>query len=166
MVHFFVYILDLDHGKFYVGSTKNLESRLRAHIEGKGAEFTKVHKPLAREIVSEYFQCFSYESDEEALSGELMATLQLMDEQGIENVRGGPYCEMTLSDATKKEIQRLIDHLKGQCYKCHKRAHVLRDCQSIQHSASQYRGRNDYMVPGALENRFQDSDQGGYCRIL
>jgi len=42
---FFVYILLCDDGSFYTGYTKNLNRRIKMHINGKGAKYTKSHKP-------------------------------------------------------------------------------------------------------------------------
>ena len=42
---FYVYILLCNDGSFYTGYTKNIDSRTRLHASGKGARYTKVHKP-------------------------------------------------------------------------------------------------------------------------
>ena len=102
---FFVYILRLCCEMFYVGSTKNLRSRLRAHNHGTGAEFTKLHAVQAVQVI------LPYESKKEALCGEMMATLWVMKKRGIDNVRGGPYSKINLSDTTKEGIQTLIQTL-------------------------------------------------------
>lgn len=40
MAHF-VYILEAQNGNYYIGYTTNLEKRMKAHSEGKGAKFTR-----------------------------------------------------------------------------------------------------------------------------
>jgi len=42
---FYVYILLCLDGSFYTGYTKNLDERTRLHENGKGARYTKSHKP-------------------------------------------------------------------------------------------------------------------------
>ncbi len=42
---FYVYILQCTDGSFYTGYTNNLEERTRQHHNGKGAKYTKSHKP-------------------------------------------------------------------------------------------------------------------------
>ena len=42
----FIYILECTDGSFYIGSTNNIEQRFKNHIAGKGAKYTKSHKPL------------------------------------------------------------------------------------------------------------------------
>ena len=41
----YVYILLCNGGSFYTGVTKNVNSRMRRHINGKGARYTKIHRP-------------------------------------------------------------------------------------------------------------------------
>jgi putative endonuclease len=42
---FYVYILLCVDGSFYTGYTKNLAERTKQHENGKGAKYTKSHKP-------------------------------------------------------------------------------------------------------------------------
>lgn len=42
---FYVYILLCIDGSFYTGYTKNIQVRTRLHVNGKGARYTKAHKP-------------------------------------------------------------------------------------------------------------------------
>ncbi len=41
-----MYILRCSNGKYYTGSTKNLELRLAQHNAGEGANFTKKYLPV------------------------------------------------------------------------------------------------------------------------
>jgi putative endonuclease len=42
---YYVYILICSDGSFYTGYTKNVDERVRQHSCGKGARYTKMHKP-------------------------------------------------------------------------------------------------------------------------
>ena len=42
---FYVYILLCMDGSFYTGYTKNIDARTRLHVNGKGARYTKMHRP-------------------------------------------------------------------------------------------------------------------------
>lgn len=42
----YIYILKCANGKFYTGSTNNLERRMFEHQTGKGANYTKEHSPV------------------------------------------------------------------------------------------------------------------------
>ncbi len=41
----FTYILLCTDGSYYTGSTNDVEKRFKDHVEGKGARYTKSHKP-------------------------------------------------------------------------------------------------------------------------
>mgnify|MGYP003632038594 CR=1 FL=1 len=42
----YLYILECANGKYYTGSTTNLEYRIEQHQAGKGANFTRKHLPI------------------------------------------------------------------------------------------------------------------------
>ena len=42
----YTYIVECKDGTLYTGWTNNLEKRLRAHNEGKGAKYTKSRRPV------------------------------------------------------------------------------------------------------------------------
>ena len=42
---YYVYILLCSDGSFYTGYTNNVDERARLHACGKGARYTKMHKP-------------------------------------------------------------------------------------------------------------------------
>ena len=46
MLTFFVYILKCSDGSFYTGHTDNMEARLSAHEQGKGAGYTSTRLPV------------------------------------------------------------------------------------------------------------------------
>ena len=50
----YVYILKCSDGKFYTGSTVNLEKRLWEHQNGFGANFTKKNLPVELMYVEEF----------------------------------------------------------------------------------------------------------------
>lgn len=41
-----VYLIECEDGSFYTGITNNVEKRFEAHCKGKGAKYTKAHKPI------------------------------------------------------------------------------------------------------------------------
>lgn len=60
----YTYIVRCSDGSLYTGWTNDLEKRIRAHNEGKGAKYTKSRRPV--ELV--YYEAF--EKKEEAMSRE------------------------------------------------------------------------------------------------
>ncbi len=43
---YFIYILQCTDGSHYTGSTNNVEKRFQDHLAGRGARYTKSHKPV------------------------------------------------------------------------------------------------------------------------
>ncbi len=42
---YYVYVLQCTDGSFYTGYTKNIDQRVKEHSCGKGARYTRMHKP-------------------------------------------------------------------------------------------------------------------------
>ncbi|MFM1911058.1 MAG: hypothetical protein RJB18_449 [Pseudomonadota bacterium] len=42
----FLYLLECKGGSFYAGITNNLEARFQAHIDGRGAKYTRANPPV------------------------------------------------------------------------------------------------------------------------
>ena len=42
---YYVYVILCEDGTFYTGYTKDLDRRMKLHMEGKGARYTKMHLP-------------------------------------------------------------------------------------------------------------------------
>ena len=56
---FYCYMLRCKDGSLYTGYTNDLEARLKAHNEGKGAKYTRAHRPC--ELV--YYETFTNKSE-------------------------------------------------------------------------------------------------------
>ena len=82
----YLYTLQLQDGKYYVGKSSDPDARYLQHKNGTGAAWTKKYKPVklldTKLITSEY--------DETNL------TKDFIKKYGIENVRGGPYTQLEL----------------------------------------------------------------------
>lgn len=55
----FAYVLLCSNNSFYRGYTNDLDKRFQQHLSGKGAKYTRMHKPI--KIV--YFEEFSVKED-------------------------------------------------------------------------------------------------------
>jgi putative endonuclease len=42
---YYVYIIQCKGGSFYTGYTKDLDARMKLHMSGKGARYTRMRKP-------------------------------------------------------------------------------------------------------------------------
>jgi putative endonuclease len=51
---YYVYMILCEGNSFYTGYTKNLNSRIRLHKNGKGARYTRMHKPKELVRVEEF----------------------------------------------------------------------------------------------------------------
>lgn len=79
----YTYIVRCSDGSLYTGWTNDLEKRIRAHNEGKGAKYTKSRRPV--ELV--YYEAF--EKKEEAMSRE-WAIKQMSREEKKELLDAAP----------------------------------------------------------------------------
>jgi predicted GIY-YIG superfamily endonuclease len=55
---YFIYILKLVDGKYYVGLAKDLYKRLEQHFNRKGSKWTTLYQPISVEKVIESDSCF------------------------------------------------------------------------------------------------------------
>ena len=46
MKKYYTYLLLTERNTFYCGYTDNVEKRFKAHVEGKGAKYTRANKPI------------------------------------------------------------------------------------------------------------------------
>ena len=114
-----LYILKLAKGKYYVGTTqKNVMDRVEQHMCGSGSAWTKKYKVIKLEKSIE--NCDKYDEDK--------WTKIYMDRHGIENVRGGSYCEMNLTSNSINAISREVNHANDRCLYCNKYGHFISQC--------------------------------------
>ena len=73
----FIYALQLEQQKYYIGKTNNPQFRLETHFNSNGAEWTKKYKPV--HIVEIIPNCDNYDEDK--------YTIKYMEKYGINNVR-------------------------------------------------------------------------------
>lgn len=91
----YLYVLELEEGRFYVGLTGDLDRRLEDHKSGIGAEWTRQYRPLRR--IHGVNTGTQDESRAKAMEDE--ATIVLMSEHGIDRVRGGHFCQSDQAQA-------------------------------------------------------------------
>ena len=81
----YMYIVRCSDGSLYTGWTNDLEKRIKAHNEGKGAKYTKSRRPV--ELV--YYEAF--EKKEEAMSREwAIKQMSREEKKGLLKAAPGP----------------------------------------------------------------------------
>jgi predicted GIY-YIG superfamily endonuclease len=120
----YLYILELNQGKWYVGTTQNIKTRYTQHCNGKGAAFTKKYPPI---------KIFSYNivPENTARLREDFEVKRLMGEHGIENVRGGSYSSIRLSEDSINALSRELNHAMDLCLECGSSEHWVNDCPDL-----------------------------------
>ena len=84
----YIYVLELENNKYYIGRTNNPEIRIDQQFQNDGSSWCKQHKPIS--ILELKENCDNFDEDK--------ITLQYMNQKGIENVRGGSFCNTILTD--------------------------------------------------------------------
>ena len=105
-----IYVLKLSRGKYYVGMTRKNIDRVLAHIDGKGAAWTKKYPPSGTKPILS-FQEGLREADEDRI------TLQMMKKYGVKNVRGGQWCQVNMSASKIRELEKLANPPKKSATK-------------------------------------------------
>jgi hypothetical protein len=114
----FIYILQLENNKYYIGKTNNPEFRIEQHFNSSGSEWTKKYKPI--ELIELLPNCDNFDEDK--------YTLKYMEKYGINNVRGGSFCEIKLSDSNLITLKQIINSVTDKCYICGSNEHFAKEC--------------------------------------
>jgi predicted GIY-YIG superfamily endonuclease len=113
-----LYILECEDDKWYVGKTNDVARRFKQHQDGKGSAWTKEYKPIriaeTRQIVSSH--------------DETNVTKDLMKKYGVDNVRGGAYAQVKLSEDVASLIKHELKAKVDACYTCGKKGHFANRC--------------------------------------
>ena len=114
-----LYILECEDNKWYVGKSADVQRRFKQHTEGKGSEWTREYAPIriaeTRTMTSQF--------------DETNVTKELMKKYGVENVRGGAYVALELSDEQETAIRHEIRAASDVCFKCGKPGHFANRCR-------------------------------------
>jgi hypothetical protein len=113
-----IYILELEHGRYYVGKTDNVGKRFHEHMTGKGSSWTRKYKPVS--IEKSIPNCSPFDEDK--------YVKECMAKYGIKNVRGGSYVTDELNDFQIDSLKKEIWNAKNCCLRCGHNNHFVKDC--------------------------------------
>ena len=113
-----IYVLKLQGNKYYVGKTTNPTYRLDDHFSEGGSAWTKKYKPISIHELK----------PDRPDSDEQIVTQGYMQKYGIDNVRGGPWCKINLSEPEKQMITQMIQGNSDACYNCGSTGHFASQC--------------------------------------
>lgn len=111
-----IYILRCKNNKYYVGKTNNAIERILEHLDVCGSVWTKKYEPIDIEAV------FDGEAEDTTV-------IEYMRKYGIDNVRGGSFCKLKLSDSEYEVLTKMIRSKEDTCFKCGERGHFIQECK-------------------------------------
>lgn len=99
-----IYLLELEFNKYYIGkaTTKIPNIKIKQHFQNNGSAWIKKYKPI---------RVINVISNGDILDVDKW-TIKYMIEKGIDNVRGGSFCQINLSIENKITIKQIISHIK------------------------------------------------------
>lgn len=115
----YIYILQLEEGKYYIGKTISPSFRLDSHFNSNGSAWTKLYKPI--KMVELIPNCDDYDEDK--------YTRMYMDKYGVDNVRGGSFVSVQLEQPTINHLTHMKNGTNDKCFKCGKTGHFAQDCK-------------------------------------
>lgn len=113
-----IYILQLKHGKYYVGKTSDPVRRLQEHVSGKGSEWTRLHPPV--KMIRTIPGASSFDEDR--------YVKEYMMKYGVDNVRGGSYSNPELDEVQECALQQEIRGATDCCMRCGRKGHFTKSC--------------------------------------
>ena len=146
-----IYVLKCRLHKYYVGKTnKSINKRYKQHVKGKGSAWTRKYKPVK---LLKYSTGDSFDEDK--------ITLQYMKKYGIDNVRGGSFCQCKLTKNDEETIIKMINSSTDRCYKCGEKGHFANKCseESEEESEEEWE-ESTHTNAGARDGTIYDSSRG------
>lgn len=119
-----IYVLELSHGRVYVGRSCDWRRRLTQHITGSGSAFTKAFPPTGTLLPR--LGCVTGSAE----AAERDETLRYMFLRGIDVVRGWKYTRVQMSEEDHRDAEENIRELFDLCRRCGCPGHFVTQCKA------------------------------------
>ena len=136
-----VYCLELNNGKYYIGKSEDIDSRIGNHEKGRGSAWTKLHG-----VVKEIPTITPHMDDLE--SWERCETIEMALRYGIENVRGHIWTRITLHRTEIVSFEAQACERMDLCRKCGRGGHMIMSCRA--------KGRASWMTPVVKKRKIEN----------
>lgn len=127
--------------------------RYEEHLRGEGAAWTRRYRPVGVERIVSQASPF----DEDRYTKEYMST------HGIDNVRGGSYCDVELDDFQREALQVEIWGANNNCIRCGRGGHFIRDCYAVRDVNGEVIGGNKE-EEAETDSEYDSEDMVWACR--
>lgn len=117
-----IYTLKCAKGKYYVGKTREdrMDTRFEEHMSGRGGSaWTSKYKPRS---LFDIVPCTGPLHEDSVVR-------ECMYKYGIDNVRGGTYSSVELSEETEEQLEKEFVHADGRCFRCGGMGHFSGACR-------------------------------------
>jgi len=135
-----LYILKLKNNKWYIGTSENVENRIDQHVKGKGSKWTQKYTPI--KVITTYKIKDLHDEDK--------ITIKYMEKYGINNVRGGSFCNVELSNGEKEVLSKMINTQNNKCFSCGNIGHFAKDCKTEWIDVSDTESESEYVSESEL----------------
>ena len=145
----YIYKLELEKGKKYIGKTTDINKRMDQHFSGNGSQVTKKFKPIEGEVI---YVCPGFISDQV----EQEHTEDNISTHGYQNVRGGKYVNSKTLHTNQLSIQKKSYQKKPyqkkpyqkksntiKCYRCGRSGHYATSCYAKTNKQGNYLDDSD-----------------------
>jgi predicted GIY-YIG superfamily endonuclease len=119
-----VYVLELEGGRVYVGSSKDVPKRIAQHTAGYGSAYTRLYRPTGVQLP----RLGNIEGDGDA--AERDETLRYMMIRGIHLVRGWKFSRVDMPTEEFDEAEANIRELFDLCRRCGYKGHFCTQCRA------------------------------------
>jgi len=114
-----IYAIQCENNKWYIGKSSNCSRRFNEHMSGNGSFWTKKYKPINIIVLKESTGMFDEDN----------TVLEYMIKYGIDNVRGGSFTTMELSDSQREQLTKQIATATNACFYCQSKKHFANECE-------------------------------------